>query len=408
MRKSAPLILVVLLSLGLAACGSSLVMPSSAEFDAAEELFLGATSRKSISDEINSGKDPIVIGASMAFSGAFQPFDDIPLKGAQLAIADINAKGGLLGRPLKLVMADAQSSFFGTESSIGIEATNAVIEEGAEMIMVSCHFDFGNKAAFQAQFVGKITFSSCAGSTRYGVQTVGSYIYNLSLAPTAQGAVLAEWAYRIKGWRNAYILFNAMHWADSRKFGFNSPILTDRAGGINYYKSLCTNFKIRWAELGGKITGEDAYSFVDIVSNADGYKSQVARVKEHGAADFAFLCTAGPIATLTARSGSTTVFSGGSFIVLPGGWSNSNASFVFDGPALIDEARKAGVRMPLLASESLDGAYWLGIAPNLRDFYVGVYGSMYGDDPNPRINEYVERFTELHGVAPITSHSLIG
>ena len=71
----------------------------------------------------------------MAFSGGFQPYDDIPLKGAQLAIADINAKGGLLGRPFKRVMANAQSSLLGTEASIGIEATNEVIKEGAEMVM---------------------------------------------------------------------------------------------------------------------------------------------------------------------------------------------------------------------------------------------------------------------------------
>ena len=162
MRKSAPLILAALIALVLVGCKSPWVVPTGSQYEEAENLYLEATSRNYFSYETDSGKEPIVIGASMALSGSFQPFDDIPLKGAQLAIADINAKGGVLGRPLKLVTANAHVSMLGREASIGIEATEAVVEEGAEMIMVSCHFDTGNQAAFQAQFAGKITFSSCA------------------------------------------------------------------------------------------------------------------------------------------------------------------------------------------------------------------------------------------------------
>jgi branched-chain amino acid transport system substrate-binding protein len=44
----------------------------------------------------------------------------------------------------------------------------------------------------------------------------------------------------------------------------------------------------------------------------------------------------------------------------------------------------------------------------LSDFYLGVYGSMFGNDPNANINDYVARYTAMHGVAPITAHSLTG
>ena len=48
-------------------------------------------------DKAQADSDPVVIGAAIALSGFVQPYDDGPLKGAQLAIADINAKGGVMG-----------------------------------------------------------------------------------------------------------------------------------------------------------------------------------------------------------------------------------------------------------------------------------------------------------------------
>jgi branched-chain amino acid transport system substrate-binding protein len=56
----------------------------------------------------------------------------------------------------------------------------------------------------------------------------------------------------------------------------------------------------------------------------------------------------------------------------------------------------------------MDGAFWLEAVPNLSEFYLSVYGSMFGNDPNPRINDYVTRYTAMHGVAPITAHSMTG
>ena len=53
--------------------------------------------------------DPIIIGAAIALSGPIAPYDEGPYKAMEVAVEEINAKGGVLGRPLKIVYADTKS-----------------------------------------------------------------------------------------------------------------------------------------------------------------------------------------------------------------------------------------------------------------------------------------------------------
>ncbi|MBN8907305.1 MAG: ABC transporter substrate-binding protein, partial [Rhodospirillales bacterium] len=52
---------------------------------------------------------PIKIGFSMSLTGPLSPNGKQALLGLQLWEEDVNAKGGLLGRPVKLVYYDDQS-----------------------------------------------------------------------------------------------------------------------------------------------------------------------------------------------------------------------------------------------------------------------------------------------------------
>src|SRR6478609_8075948 len=46
--------------------------------------------------------DKPVFGLVMSFSGWFQPIDADTIAGAQLAVDDINAAGGVLGQPIEI------------------------------------------------------------------------------------------------------------------------------------------------------------------------------------------------------------------------------------------------------------------------------------------------------------------
>lgn len=52
---------------------------------------------------------PIVLGTSMSLSGTYAAGGKYSLEGTQLWVADVNARGGLLGRPVKLVHYDDKS-----------------------------------------------------------------------------------------------------------------------------------------------------------------------------------------------------------------------------------------------------------------------------------------------------------
>src|SRR5678816_4747650 len=53
---------------------------------------------------------PLTIGFSMNLTGPLAPNGKAALLAAQIWEADINAKGGLLGRPVKLIYYDDQSN----------------------------------------------------------------------------------------------------------------------------------------------------------------------------------------------------------------------------------------------------------------------------------------------------------
>src|SRR5258708_6729678 len=166
--------------------------------------------------------DKPVLGLVMSFSGWFQPIDADTIAGAKLAVEDINAAGGVLGQPIKIVEFDNKS-----EPQLGADGAIDVIGKGAKAILFPSDFDFGAPGAFVAQQNNVIAFSA-ASDPKFGVKGVGPLAYSISNAGQAQGALMAEWAYKIKGWRKAYVLLD---------------------NTISYTKSLCGAFGERWSEL---------------------------------------------------------------------------------------------------------------------------------------------------------------
>ena len=58
----------------------------------------------------NAQAKPITIGFGMALTGGLAPNGKAALLAMQIAAEEINAKGGILGRPVKLVYYDDQSN----------------------------------------------------------------------------------------------------------------------------------------------------------------------------------------------------------------------------------------------------------------------------------------------------------
>jgi branched-chain amino acid transport system substrate-binding protein len=291
-----------------------------------------------------SAQEKPVFGLVMSFSGWFQPIDADTIAGAELAVDEINAAGGVLGQPIEVVEFDNKS-----EPPLGADGAVEVIGKGAKAILFPSDFDFGAPGAYIAQAEDVIAFSG-ASDPKFGVQGVGSLAYSTSNASQAQGALLAEWAYNDKGWRTGYVLLD---------------------NTIAYTKSLCAAMGTRWKELAGEegLVGEDTF-----LNNDASIAAQITRITSSPAQpDVIFFCSYAP-----------------------------------GGPSAIRQMRAAGIESAILTGESLDGDYWIGTVPDLSNFYVVNYGSKYGDDPDPAVNEFFERFEARHGRKADVSYGLRG
>jgi branched-chain amino acid transport system substrate-binding protein len=289
--------------------------------------------------------EEVIIGAAIAQSGVVAPYDEGPAQAMEVAIEEINAKGGVLGKQLKIIYADTKSDI-----AYGGTAAQEVIDKGAQMVVVTCDYDFGSSAASVADSTGLIAFSTCAGDPKFGPSGIGPNAFTMATGAPGQAVAMAEWAYNVKGWRTGYVLMDTT---------------------IAFDATWADFFKRRWSELAGAeaLLGEDTFGGED-----PQIASQITRIK-----------------SLPKQP---------DFIVL--------ASFPPAGVSATRQLRAAGVNQPLLGSESWDGDYWLEGVPNLTEFYFVTYGSVFGNDPRPEVGDFMTKFQKKWGKAPVTSHAITG
>jgi branched-chain amino acid transport system substrate-binding protein len=192
-------------------------------------------------------KADIVIGAALNMTGIQAPMDEPGFRGAQVAVKEINDAGGLLGQQVKLVNMDGKSDPV-TVGNVAVQ----LVDEGAELIMAPCDFDFGSPAGREAQAAGLVGISTCASDPLYSSWSLGDKQFTLSMWNTTMGAAAADFALE-KGWKNAYVV-------------------TDQF--IAYTKSLPKYFKAQFEAGGGKILLEDTYQNGD-----NDFSAQLSRLQ---------------------------------------------------------------------------------------------------------------------------------
>src|SRR5574341_73414 len=145
--------------------------------------------------------EPIIIGAVFDRTGWMAAYDDPPRKAAFLAVKVLNERGGILGRPVKLIEIDGK-----TDPAVVGTATHQLIQQGAEIIIAPCDFDIGAPASKVAQEAGMVGMSTCASSPLYGSEVLGDLQFTASVWNNNLAGAGAEWAYKEKGWRTAAVV----------------------------------------------------------------------------------------------------------------------------------------------------------------------------------------------------------
>jgi branched-chain amino acid transport system substrate-binding protein len=285
--------------------------------------------------------DDIVIGFATAQSGPEVPYDADGTRMALLWVEETNAAGGLMGRKLRAVFADTKS-----DRTEGAKAGQAVLRDGASVVVVTCDYDYGSPAALQAQRAGVISVSICAGDAKMGVLGVGNLSFSASNVAQAEGAALAQWSLTDKKFTTGYVLLD-----DS----------------IEYDKSLCAGYEWLFPLKGGKIVGKDTFK------NADpSIASQITR-----------LSTA-----MKTEKVEAIMF----------------CSYAPGGPSAIRQLRAAGINLPIMTGVGLDGTFWFDSVPRLSEYYVAVQASIFGD-PRPSVEAVKAKFKAKYGVEPINQHA---
>ena len=147
--------------------------------------------------------EPVRIGFFMSITGRDASFGEASLRGARMAVDAINAAGGVLGRPVELVVEDDRS--LSGESATA--AKKLIFRDRAVALVGECSSARTLEAAPIAQASGVPLVTPAATSPR--VTQVGDAIFRVCFVDQFQGRVIAAFARRRLGLRRAALLVDS-------------------------------------------------------------------------------------------------------------------------------------------------------------------------------------------------------
>ena len=291
-----------------------------------------------------AGADEILIGGALSLTGVQAPLDTPGFKGAQVAVKALNDAGGLLGKPVKFVNIDGKSDPV-TVGNVAVE----LIDQGANLIVAPCDFDFGGPASREAQSAGLVGISTCASDPLYSSWSLGDKQFTLSMWNTTMGATAADYALKERGWKTAYVV-------------------TDQF--IAYTKPLSKYFVEHFKAIGGEIILEDTYTNGD-----NDFSAQLSRLQALGKKpDVIFI-----------------------------------SSYGTDIAVMIRALREVGYDAPVLGGDSYDDpAIHEALGDKLGSEIYFVTHTWMGPEAHPDMPKFIELYEAMHGEPPDTSFVATG
>lgn len=191
--------------------------------------------------------EPIRIGAGYGITGGMSSLDEPGSNGALLAAEEINAAGGVLGRPLELIVRDSQ-----TQPDTTAQIARQFLEEDGVVAAIGFN-DTDSALAFGPVFQeAGIPFITAGATSPLLPDEIGDFMFLAPFGDNTQAAVAAEYAFE--------------------NFGDTAYLLTNE--GSTFTQLLSTYFRARFEELGGTIVLADSYEL-----DATDFSAQIARVR---------------------------------------------------------------------------------------------------------------------------------
>lgn len=192
------------------------------------------------------GADTIKIGALMSLTGALAPYGPPIADGAKLAVKQINAAGGVLGKQLELVIRDT-----GTSPDIGRDAASKLVELDHVQAIVGALSSGVTIAASSVTIPAEVVLISPASSSpAIPALDDNDYVFRTVVSDAVQGVVMGRLA----------IMLN---------YSKVSVIYVNNA----YGKGLADVFTKTFKSLGGTVPASVPYE-----ENKASYRGEVEKV----------------------------------------------------------------------------------------------------------------------------------
>lgn len=278
----------------------------------------------------NTGGETIKIGANLELTGGQASFGDSALKGAKLAVKEINDAGGVLGKKIELIEADnASKSEEATRAAQKLITTNKVVA-----------------------IIGATTSTNTLGivpvAQEKGIPLISSSATNPKVTVDERSGKLNEWVFRASFIDPFQGEVMANFATDTLK-AKTAVIYTDASS--DYSKGLQTFFKETFTKNGGSIISEESYQQKD-----SDFKAVLTRIKE-----------ANP-----------------DVIYLPGYYEEVGK--------IVKQAREMGITVPFMGGDGWDSPQLAEIAgaEALNNTYMSNHYSP--EDSSPEVKSFVDAF----------------
>jgi branched-chain amino acid transport system substrate-binding protein len=271
---------------------------------------------------------PITIGWAFDTKGDMAPFDGPALAAAQIRVKQINAKGGVNGRPLKIVTCDTQ----GNSAPRAKSCARQLLGQNPQVIFTTCDVELAAPVVQESINRGILTIAPCIGTDQMGPKRFGAkgkLAFSFGNAAQDEGSAMAQYAWQ-RGWKTAGI-------------GTNTALI--------YFRNVVEAFEKRYTQLGGKVLAKESYA-------SFGANNVGAAVNRLNSKKVDVYVTSTAFAEL---------------------------------PAFATGFRTLGNNTPILNSWAGDGTYWAPKSPKVTNYYFVTFGSVFGDDPNKAIDTYAKQ-----------------
>ena len=187
--------------------------------------------------------DTIKIGVNYELSGAVATYGQSSLDGVELAIEEVNAAGGVLGKQIELVTIDNKSD----AAEVVSVATRLMTEEGVCAVIgpaTSGNFKAELPIALE-NGIPVISGSATANDVTEGATQ--EYTFRICFSDDFQGVAMANYAAKTLGAKKV-------------------AVVQDKSS--DYAEGLAASFVATFEELGGEVVAQEAYTAGDTDFNA--------------------------------------------------------------------------------------------------------------------------------------------